>query len=125
MRFSRELTRVASSTRPEPGIEDEEKLAEAIDEGLAAIGRFVDSESFKAALAEMWALPAEDRAGFVGDVLLSHDALAERGITVPPGLQIQRSSFGDRRPTLFCVTQAMTGKPFKKLTITFDNPEHG
>ena len=73
--------------------------------------------------AELWSLPEEDRAQFVLDVLLTPDGLRARDVVVPNGLVIQRSTFRDNRPTLFCVTKHLDpGLLWEKVTVTIDNP---
>jgi hypothetical protein len=48
--------------------------------------------------------------------------LAKRGVERPPDLLIQRSAFGDRRPTLFCVKKWLPPDMFwENVNITFDN----
>jgi hypothetical protein len=64
---------------------------------------FVTTPEFEALMEEMGRLPAVERPRFVVSVLLNDEALKNRGIVVPDGLLIQRSAFGDRRPTLFVV----------------------
>ena len=73
-------------------------------------------------LTEMYALPAHLQHEFVELVCLDENALRARGLEVPEGLVIQRSEFGDKRPTLFCVTKVLPpGLGWHKVTITFDN----
>ena len=95
----------------------------AVEEGLAEISRFVQSEAFRAVYSEMWSLAQEARAQFVADVLLNPRELLARGVQVPDKLVIQRSAFRDNRPTLFCITRHLEpGLLWAKVTITFDNP---
>lgn len=69
-------------------------------------------------------LPPDERASLVSEVVLDPGARASRGITVPAGLVIQRSTFADARPTLFCVAKHLPRNlGWKKVTITFDNPD--
>jgi hypothetical protein len=73
-------------------------------------------------LRELYGLPEEDRADYVLNVLLSPQEQERRGITIPPGMVIQRSAFRDNRPTLFCVTQHLPPDlGWQKVTVTFDN----
>ncbi|GAA5024170.1 hypothetical protein GCM10025734_82300 [Kitasatospora paranensis] len=48
------------------------------------------------------------------------------GVFVPAGLTIQRSTFRDDRPTLFCIVKHLPhGLLWEKVTVTFDNPSGG
>lgn len=85
---------------------------------------FITSEPFKALMEEMSALSHLERPQFVRDVLLDKDALKTRGVTVPAGILIQRSAFGDRRPTLFAVKHFLPenfSDVWQNVNITFDN----
>jgi hypothetical protein len=43
---------------------------------------------------------------------------------VPHDIIFQRSAFSDNRPSLFCMTKYLPdGIGWKKVTITFDNPD--
>lgn len=100
------------------------ELMEAMRSGYDALIDFVDTPEFQSLLAEMRELPAANRPAFVQDVLLNSEALAERGITVPEGVMIQRSAFGDRRPTLFAVKKWLPEKfkdVWENVNLTFDN----
>lgn len=85
---------------------------------------FVTSNSFKRLMLELGDLPAERRPSFVEDVLLDADELKARGIDPPSGVLIQRSAFGDRRPTLFVVKKFLPEKymdVWQNVNLTFDN----
>lgn len=85
---------------------------------------FVTSKAFLAAMEEMSAMSHLERPSFVVDVLLSQEELSRRGIAVPDGILIQRSAFGDRRPTLFAVKHflpAQYSDVWQNVNITFDN----
>jgi len=59
----------------------------------------------------------------VQEVLLDAALLRERGVHVPEGILIQRSAFGDRRPTLFCVKKYLPKKfhsAWENVNLTFD-----
>lgn len=88
--------------------------------GLEEIRDFVTTDVFVATLGELYDLAPEERDQFVRENLLDPAALAARGITVPAGLKIQRSVFGDGRPTIFCVTKLMSDG-IRKVTYTFDS----
>lgn len=85
---------------------------------------FIASAPFKALMVEMSALSHLDRPQFVHDVLLDKEALKRRGVVVPDGILIQRSAFGDRRPTLFAVKHFLPERytnVWQNVNITFDN----
>jgi hypothetical protein len=88
--------------------------------GLEAIRDFITSNEFIRVLGELYEHAPEDRDAFVRTVLLDPEALQRRGITVPEGIKVQRSQFGDHRPTIFCVTKLMSDG-VRKVTYTFDN----
>lgn len=87
---------------------------------LSEISAFVETDEVQALVAEMRSLPPSERPNWVSRVALDPNALAERGVVVPEGKIVQRSTFGDNRPTLFCITKPLpSGK--EKVTFTFDN----
>ncbi|MGH8903393.1 MAG: hypothetical protein ACRDYA_17405 [Egibacteraceae bacterium] len=97
---------------------------EEINIALNYLIDYVNTPSVRSLLGEFWGLPKGERAQFVLDVLLNVDALRERDVVVPPDIIFQRSAFGDNRPTLFCMTKYLPdGIGWKKVTITFDNPD--
>jgi len=102
---------------PEPKV-----IVQHLRNGLYEIAEYVSGEPFRALLGELAACPAEDRAKFVLDVILHAEERKARGVEVPEHMMIQRSTFHDGRPTLFCVS-ALTplGYPWRKVTFTFDN----
>ena len=84
---------------------------------------FVLQPNFKKLVDELYALPPEQRPNFVQNQILNEKVLAERQINVPEGILIQRSAFGDRRPTLFVVKKYLPkGFDFawENLNLTFD-----
>lgn len=100
------------------------ELTDAMREGYAILIDFVMTPDFQSVLDEMRGLPPVQRPGFVVDVLLDADALAERGVVVPDGIMIQRSAFGDRRPTLFAVKRWLPERfkdVWENVNLTFDN----
>lgn len=99
-----------------------EAIADAIKTGMTRIADFVTTGVFQDLLSEMSELPSNDRPKFVLDVVLNQDELGKRGVKVPHDMMIQRSTFHDGRPTLFCVS-ALTALayPWRKVTYTFDN----
>src|SRR6476659_8075063 len=82
-----------------------EVIQRVISDGIEEIGRFVTRTAFQRLLNELYALPHAVRARFVEEVVLNSKQLAGRGIETPDGLIIQRSTFADGRPTLFCVSK--------------------
>jgi len=99
------------------------ELQAAIQTSLAEIGEFTKSPTFQAMLNEMWAHSPQNRPGFVVDVILSQAEREKRSVFTPQGMVIQRSTFADGRPTLFCVSKVLPpGAPWHKVTFTFDNP---
>jgi hypothetical protein len=85
---------------------------------------FITSEPFKALMVEMSSLSHLERAKFVQDVLLDKSELKRRDVHVPDGILIQRSAFGDRRPTLFAVKHFLPenySDVWQNVNITFDN----
>lgn len=85
---------------------------------------FITSEPFKRILYELSAMSHLARPQFVHDVLLNDEELKERGVDIPSGILIQRSAFGDRRPTLFAVKHFLPEKyasVWQNVNITFDN----
>jgi len=85
---------------------------------------FVSQPAFRTVYAEMLGLPASERPTFVNRVLLDRDELERRGVTIPPGVLVQTSAFGDRRPTLFAVKKFLPEKfhaAWENVNLTFDN----
>lgn len=106
---------VASTSRDEIGLIVQEALEDVIS--------FVQTEEFQGVLQELHETPTTEKPKFVVDILLSDKELEKRGISVPEGLLIQRSTFADNRPTLFCVSKKLPhGCLWEKVTVTFDNP---
>lgn len=99
-------------------------LQQVMREHYAKIIDFVTSPPFRALMLEMSAMSHLERPGFVAEVLLDDAELARRGVTVPEGILIQRSAFGDRRPTLFAVKHFLPdgfNDVWQNVNITFDN----
>ncbi len=88
---------------------------------------FVTSPKFTAIHNEIDCLPENERPAFIQNVLCDPDELHKRGIEPPKGILIQRSTFGDRRPTLFCVKKYLPERfhsVIENVNLTFDNPHH-
>lgn len=88
--------------------------------GLEDIRDFVTTDPFVTLLEELYELEPEQRDDFVRSTLLDEEQLAARDVHVPDGMKIQRSQFGDGRPTLFAVTKVMADG-VRKVTYTFDS----
>jgi len=102
----------------------QEELVAAMSEGYDELMQFVLTPEFKELHKELYQLSKEERPGFVRGVIMNEDELEKRDIVVPEELLIQRSSFGDRRPTLFCVKKYLPEKfhnAWENVNITFDN----
>ncbi len=104
---------------------DQEELAQAMRKTYAELIDFVTSPEFKAVWEELGSLRPEERPDFVRSVLLNKEELKKRGVVPTEGILIQRSAFGDRRPTLFCVKKYLPEKyhsTWENVNLTFDNP---
>lgn len=89
---------------------------------------FVMSKDFKATLDELYDLPPLQRPRFVREVILEPSELKRRGVTVPHGVLLQRSAFGDKRPTLFVVKKYLPSKyhaAWENVNLTFDQVHDG
>jgi hypothetical protein len=108
---------------PRPQVGSPAHLQVVITQGVTDIGAYVAAPPFKDLLRELYELPSERRPAFVEEVVLDVDARRQRGLEDPsPGLVIQRSTFADGRPTLFCVSKVLPlAYPWHKVTITFDD----
>jgi len=110
-------------TAIEPGkFSDPETIQATICAGLDYIGEFVLRAEFQSLLNELYARPHGGRLAFVRDVILDDEQRAVRGIVTPDDLIIQRSTFADGRPTLFCVSKILPlAYPWHRVTMTFDS----
>lgn len=101
-----------------------QELKKVMREHYDKIIDFVTSAPFECVMESLSDLNSTERPSFVHDVLLDNDALKARGVDVPEGILIQRSAFGDRRPTLFVVKHFLPDKytdVWQNVNITFDN----
>ena len=115
------MSRELKSQRTEA---DYEALKTACRAGYDEIISFVSSEPFRTVYDEMMSLPSKERPKFVVDVFLNDAELKRRGVNRPASLLIQRSAFGDRRPTLFCVKKWLPRELhmfWENVNFTFDN----
>ncbi len=84
---------------------------------------FVLQPSFKKLVEELYELAPNERPNFVKTHILDSKELLKKGVNVPEGILIQRSSFGDRRPTLFVVKKYLPAGfnfAWENLNLTFD-----
>lgn len=103
-------------------MKDPEFVRKTVYDAVLEIGKFVMTEPFNQALVDLMATASAERPSFVLNNLLNQTEREERGIHVPENMTIQRSTFYDGRPTLFCVsTLTPLAYPWRKITITFDN----
>ncbi len=101
--------------------EDSELIRETVYRAVRAIADFVLDSPFHDALVEMYELPEESIPQFVLDVFLNEEERQRREIVVPESMTIQRSTFYDGRPTLFCISKKENlAYPWRKITVTFD-----
>lgn len=90
--------------------------------GFEQLIDYVMTPAFQAALGEMIRVGDEDGPAFVLRTFLDPEERARRGIEPPSSMRLQRSTFRDGRPTLFCICILMPlAYPWRKLTFTFDN----
>ncbi len=82
---------------------------------------FVLQDNFKKLVEELYAQPLDKRPEFVQNEILTINPV--RNINIPKDILIQRSSFGDRRPTLFVVKKYLPKDmqyAWENVNITFD-----
>lgn len=98
-------------------------LEAAMRAQFAVLRTVYESTPFRAVLDELWNLaPGTMRRRFVRDVLLDEQARSARGIRLPAEVELQRTWFGDDRPTLFAlVAHLPDGLTWKKVTFTVDD----
>lgn len=106
-----------------PELTREAVRTEARD-ALLDIRDYITTDAFIAMLGELYDLPPEERDEFVRSELLDVEHLATRGILPPAQIKVQRSQFGDHRPTIFCVTRLLSDE-VRKVTYTFDGESLG
>ena len=101
-----------------------EELRAAMRSNYDDLLEFFYSDAFQEVYASMKAMSAEDRNRFVKEVLIDPDRLREEtGIEIPEGVLIQRSAFGDRRPTVFCLKKFLPERfhrVWENTNLTFD-----
>jgi len=103
---------------------NQDDLAQAMRATYSNLIDFITTPEFSKILKEFRALQGHERPAFVLSVILNKEELARRGVHTPEGILIQRSSFGDRRPTIFCVKKYLPKKysdVWQNVNITFDN----
>jgi hypothetical protein len=100
-----------------------DELKEVMRRGYDDLIDLAISEPFKSICRELHNLPDYERYDFVKSVLLSPEEIRRRGVQVPEGVLIQRSAFGDRRPTLFCIKKYLPTRfhsAWENVNLTFD-----
>jgi len=100
------------------------QMREAMRQGYDDLIAFAQTEGFQSLVMDLFERPRHERPTFVKDVILNPTALAERGLVVPDGILVQRSSFGDRRPTLFCIKKFLPKHlqlPWQNVNLTVDD----
>lgn len=103
---------------------DQAELAGVMRRTYDELIEFVSTLEFSELMLEMGALSTAERVAFVSAVILKPQELAIRGVVAPEGVLIQRSAFGDRRPTLFVVKKFLPEKyknVWQNVNLTFDN----
>ena len=101
-----------------------EELTQAMQSNYDDLLAFFYSDDFQRVHQYMQDMTAQARAAFVRDVLINPEKLKEEfGIVVPDGIMIQRSAFGDRRPTVYCLKKWLPEKyhvVWENTNLTFD-----
>ena len=101
-----------------------DELKQAMREGYDDLIAFFLSEQFQAVWSELRELPRIARYKFIKEILLNPERLQrEYGVHIPDGIMIQRSAFGDGRPTLFCMKKYLPEKfhsVWENVNLTFD-----
>lgn len=96
----------------------------AMKKGYSELLNFACKPEFQAMLDELYSLAPHERPAFVNSVILNPSQMAKRGLKPPCDILIQKSSFGDRRPTLFCIKKYIDERlqtHWQNVNITFDN----
>jgi hypothetical protein len=102
----------------------QDELGQVMRAAYADLIDFVTTPEFEAIMQEFGKIRSYERPSFVSSVLLNKEELAKRGVHTPEDILIQRSAFGDRRPTLFCVKKYLPEKyadVWKNVNLTIDN----
>lgn len=84
---------------------------------------FIVDTPMKDIIEEMYTMPEDERPDFVSEKILNPEYLAGAGVSIPDDILIQRSSFGDGRPTLFVVKKYLDEDDrdiWENVNITFD-----
>ncbi len=103
-------------------MESPEMIRATVEIGFDQLIDYVMTPAFQTALGDMVKVGDAERPAFVLDTFLDPAERARRGIEPPPSMRLQRSTFRDGRPTLFCICILMPlAYPWRKLTFTFDN----
>jgi hypothetical protein len=100
------------------------ELKQAMRAAYDDIIAFVTAAPFATFYAELMSLDKTQRPKFIASVLFRPEVLRARGLEPPPGILIQNSAFGDRRPTLFAVKKMMPERfqsVWENMNLTFNN----
>jgi len=106
-----------------PANEVPEDLFEVLQNTYAELNNFVLTPEFKSIIDELYSLSPHKQPEFVKSVVINRDELTRRGVNVPDGIIIQRSTFGDDRPTLFVVKKYLPRDyqvAWQNVNLTFD-----
>ncbi len=98
-------------------------IAREMKAGYERLFRVIQTTEFQAVLEKVYGLPLSERPGFVKEYLLSEEGRRSLGLLLPPDVLLLRSTFGDRRPTLFCLKTYLPDEcqaPWQNVNVTFD-----
>jgi hypothetical protein len=101
-----------------------EELQDAMRQNYEVLLSVVRQPAFQQLYREMMQLAPEERPAFVSREVLPKEVLARRGITLPDGVLVQVSAFGDRRPTLFALKRFLPERfhaAWENNNLTFFN----
>jgi len=103
---------------------DQNELQSAMRSTYDELIDFFTSSEFQMAWERLRAMPKLKRYMYIRDTILNREMLeAEIGCKIPDDILIQRSAFGDGRPTLFCLKKFLPEKfhsVWENVNLTFD-----
>ncbi len=113
---------MAATAGPAPAADASAAFEHVLRDSFVGLTEFVGRPEFVGLMEDLYELPQEQRRRFVDEVVMDPEERRRRGIVEPDGILVQRSTFADGRPTLFCVSKTLPpGHGFHKVTVTFDN----
>jgi hypothetical protein len=113
---------VAAAPGQAPAADASAAFERALKDSFVGLTEFVGRPEFVGLMEDLYELPIEQRQRFVDEVVMESEERRRRGIVEPDGIIVQRSTFADGRPTLFCVSKTLPpGHGFHRITVTFDN----